>query len=376
MISIRKILKQSWQILWNYRILWVFGLLLAITSSGSMSGGNTSNYQVSEGDVNSFPRVLSDGAPQWVRQLGEWFVQNVEPLFTHPELHIQTFVMIGVVLFLIVLLFSTLAAFIRYPSETAVIRMVDEYENSGSKLGFRQGWKLGWNRRAFRLWLIDLILSLPVIVLVLLIIGAGVLVYFSVSATFQVTNLTGVVIAIGLGFLSLFLMILASVFLTLLRNFFARAAALENLGVKESIKYGWAMFKRNWKNAGRMWLVMVGIGIGFGIAGLIAFFILIPAYLVLLVPAALIAAIPALIALGISNIFASGPLVWVITVLAALPFFFTAIFSPLILFNGWFKIFESNVWTLTYREIKAMENLKEPEIPAGSVKKAKKKPAA
>ena len=42
--------------------------------------------------------------------------------------------------------------------------------------------------------------------------------------------------AIGLGFLSLFLLIVVAVFLTLLRNFFARAAALEELSVRESLQ--------------------------------------------------------------------------------------------------------------------------------------------
>ena len=191
----------------------------------------------------------------------------------------------------------------------------------------------------------------------MLIIGAGLIVYASVSSTFQVTNAVGMVAAIGLAFLSLFLMIVVAVFLSLLRNFFARAAALEDLGVRASLKYGWAMFKRNWKSAGLMWLVMVGIGIGFGIVGIIVFFLLIPAYLILLLPAGLVAALPALIAFGITSIFASGPLAWIIALLVAIPFFFTILFAPLFLVNGWYKIYESNVWTLTYREIKALESI-------------------
>jgi hypothetical protein len=378
MIDIKKILKRSWQILWSYRILWVFGILLALTAGGNMSGSNSSwRSQASQNTPGGFSgvnpeSVIPAGAPQWVRQLVEWFVKDVEPLFTHPEQHIRTFVAIGVVLFLVIMVFSILAAFVRYPAETAVMRMVDGYETDGTKMGFRQGWKLGWNRRAFRLWVIDLILSIPVFILILLIIGAGGLVFFSMSSTFQVTNTTGIVFAIGLGFLSLFLLVVMAVLLTLLRNFFARAAALVGLDVKASLKYGWGMFKRNWKSAGLMLLVMVGIGIVFGIAGLILFFLLIPAYVVLLIPAALAASLPALIAYGITSLFTSGPLAWIITILAAIPLFFTVLFAPLFLFGGWFKIFESNVWTLTYREIKAVESLVAPELPAEGAKTTKK----
>jgi hypothetical protein len=365
MIDIGKILKRSWHILWNYRVLWIFGVLLALTTGGSNSGSSNSrgSSHAPQNNSGGFPGDLPGNAPQWLHELVQWFVQNVEPLFTHPREHIGTFVVIGVIIFLIILILSTLAAFVRYPSETAVMRMVDEYERSGSKLGFRQGWKLGWTRRAFRLWLIDLILSLPAILFVLLVAGAGLIVYFSVSSTLQVTSAAGVVAAIGLGFVSLFIFILVAVFLSLLRNFFARFTALEDLGVRASFQHGWAMFRRNWKSAALMWLVMVGIGIGFAIVGMIVFFLLIPAYLVLLVPAILVAALPALVAFGITSIFASGPLAWIIAILAAIPFFFSTLFAPLFVFSGWYKIYQSNVWTLTYREIKALESLSPPALP-------------
>jgi hypothetical protein len=374
MISIRKILKQAWHILWSYKILWVFGILLALTAGGNFSGNNSGwRSQAPQNATSSFPTALPAGTPQWVQQLVDWFVKDVEQLFLHPEQHIQTFVMIGVILFLVIVVLSILAAFVRYPAETAVMRMVDEYEQSGTKMRFKQGWKLGWNRRAFRLWLIDLILSIPVFVLVMVMTGAGLLAYISLSTTFKVTNITGIVFAIGLGFLSVFLLIVLAILLTLLRNFFARAVTLDGMDVKASLKNGWEMFKRNWKSAGLMLLVMAGIGIVFGIAGLILFFLLIPAYLVLLIPAAIVSSIPALLAYGISNIFAHAPVTWIITGLAAIPFFFTILFAPLILFSGWFKIFESNVWTLTYREIKAMEGLAAPELPAEGAKGAEKK---
>jgi hypothetical protein len=364
MVNIGKILKRSWYILWNYRILWIFGILLALTTGrggGSSNGGSSSTTQTPNTPTGNFPSI-PENAPEWARQLGQWFTQNVQPMFVHPEQYIGTFVMIAVIVFLIGLLISTLAAFVRYPAETAVMRMVDEYEQSGRKVGFRQGWKLGWTRRAFRLWLIDLILAIPALVFVLMILGAGLIIYYSVSATFQVINGAGVVAAIGMTFLSVLLLIVVAIFLHLVRNFFARAAVLEDLSVGAALSSGWAMFKRNWKSAGLMWLVMIGIGFGMGIAGMIAFFVLIPAYLILLIPAAIVAALPALITYGITSIFASGPLGWIITILVALPFFLITLFAPLLLFGGWFNLFESNVWTLTYREIKAMESLATAEV--------------
>lgn len=364
MFDIGKILKRSWHILWNYRILWVFGLLLALTTGGSGNpGSNNNSSRTAQSAAGGFPAVLPENTPDWARQLVQWFVQNVEPLFTHPDQHVGTWVAIVALLFLLVVALGALAALVRYPSETAVMRMVDEFERSGSKLGFRQGWRLGWNRRAFRLWLTDLLLALPALVLVLLIGLLGGIIFFSVSSTYQVTNALAVVASIGLGFLCLFLLVVVAVFLSLVRNFVARAVTLDGLEVNPALRQGWGLFRRHWKNAGLMWLVMVGIGIGVGLLGLVVFFLLIPAYLVMLLPAALVAALPAAVAYGIASVFAGGPVVWVITALVAIPFFFTILFLPLVFVTGWYKLYESNVWTLTYREIKAIDSLAAPSLP-------------
>jgi hypothetical protein len=149
-----------------------------------------------------------------------------------------------------------------------------------------------------------------------------------------------------------------------LRQFLVRAAILEEAGISESFHRGWAMFKNNWKSTALMWLVMLGVGIGYGIAGMILFFLLIPAYLILILPAALVAAIPAAIALGLTSIFVSGPLAWIVAFLVALPIFMMVTLAPLILVSGWYLVYKSSVWTLTYQEIRALEAVKPNEIPA------------
>ena len=40
MIDPVKILQRAWHILWNYRTLWVFGLLIALAAGGAGSSGN------------------------------------------------------------------------------------------------------------------------------------------------------------------------------------------------------------------------------------------------------------------------------------------------------------------------------------------------
>jgi hypothetical protein len=201
--------------------------------------------------------------------------------------------------------------------------------------------------------------------------GAAVVIMASSVAGGGSTNVIGMVGGIGLVFLVILLLIVAAVFLGVLRNFFARAAVLEGVSVGESFRQGWAMFKRNWKSAGLIWLVMVGIGIVFWIAKLIAIILLIPVFLLLILPAGVVAAIPGAIAYGISLVFTSAPWTWIIAGLVALPFFGLIVGAPKTLIEGLYSVYESNVWTLTYREIKAMESIS----PVGVVPAAVEPPA-
>jgi len=359
MIDYGKILKRAWHILWNYKILWIFGILLALTAGGGGGGGRGgSSYRFSgpPGENGGFgPGTYP--LPPFLRQLSAWAEVNLLPLFEHPEQHVATFIWIGAALLLFIIVTGVIFAILRNVSEAAVIRMVDEYEQSGAKFSFKQGWKMGWSRRAFRMWVIDLVINLPIILLIALLIGLGVLFFTSIEsgkASLASLAIGGMITSIGCMFLFIFVFIILMAFLGLLRQFFMRVAALENAPVGESFRRGWQMFTHNWKSAALMWLIMLGIGIGYVIAGFILLIILVPAFVITGLAGLIVAAIPGLIAFGIASLFASGPLTWIIGILAALPFFFLVLGSPLLLIGGWMHIFQSSVWTLTYRELKIL----------------------
>jgi len=358
MLQIGKILKRSWKILWSYKILWLFGLLLAATGgSGSSAnfGGQSSGTRGSSGFQGVNPNASTN--PTLV-QFNAWFQQYIEPLFQHPERYIATFVWIGVIVFAFLVIVGGLATLIRYVAQTSVLRMVDEHEQSGSKVGFKQGWRLGWSRAAFRSWLMDLLIyALPVLIFTLLAVGLGVGIYYVASGHVTATGVIGLVIGILVFTLVSLAFGLAMVVVSVAREFMLRKVALEGQGVTEAIGLGWQMFRRNWKNAGLMWLVMFGLGIGFGIAMLILLIVLIPVLILTGLAGLIVAAVPALIGFGITNLFAHGLLAWIVAIAIGLPFFALVFSSPLLLINGWMQVFTSSVWTLTYRELKALESL-------------------
>jgi hypothetical protein len=351
-----KILKRAWYILWNYRALWVFGLLLALTAGSLRANlGSNSSYQTNQ------PEWQNRTIPEDMRQSFDQAWQEIQGIWEHglPSLditpqEIAALVWILVILFALGLVLSIAMAFARYVSETAVIKMVDGYEETGQKLSVREGFRIGWSRTAWRLFLINLIVSLPAIFLVLALIATGVLVFINVTQGSEGLAIASVVGAIGLAFLLIFVVVLFSIVLSLLRHFFWRACAIEDLGVGDSFRRGWAMVKENWRNVGLMWLVMIGLGIAWALASVIAFFITLPLLAVTAIAGAAVAALPVLIAYGLSSLVLGGWLPWVVAGLVGLPFFFMVAFSPWLVIGGWAQVFTSSVWTLTYRELNAL----------------------
>jgi hypothetical protein len=355
-----KILKRAWKILWSYKALWVFGLILALTTSGSSlrfsgnhssSSGGGSSSSSSGGDVSP-SQSLSEGIQEmkdfWNKDLPEMFTSQI------PQDEVRALVVFGIIFLVLVLLTAVVMTFARYIAETAVIRMVDEHEATGNKPGIRQGFRFGWSRTSWRMFLINLLVNLPIFLLVLLMLVVGVAMFLLITQNSPVLTITSVVIGIGFFFLSIFVLIILGVAVRLLVEFFWRACALEQVGVREAIRMGWNMVRKNLGSVALMWLVMFGVGLLWVIFMLIAFFILLPILALTIVAGVIVGALPGLLFAGISSLFLSGYLPWIVGALAGLPLFALVAFSPLLFLGGLERVFSSTVWTLVYRELKAL----------------------
>ncbi len=362
MIDPVKILKRAWYILWSYRALWVFGLILALAAGGSSGNGsnNGSRYEQNSGDNSQLtPQSMQQAWHEVQREMHQLFEQGIpDAHITGQQLTTFLWVIGGFVLFMIVV--GLIMAVARYVAETAVIRMVNEYETTGEKMTVRQGFRIGWSKTAWRLFLINLIVSLPGIALMLVLLVAGVAIYFSVVNGNEGFAAFSVVSTVVLVFITIFVVIVLTILLHLLRNFFWRIAVLENVGVRESLQRGFAMVLENWKNVGLMWLVMIGLGIVWMVASIILIIVSIPVVIVTAVIAALVAAIPYMLLVGVFSTFLGGFLPWVAAGLFIAPLFFPLAFAPWVLLGSWQSVYTSSVWTLTYREIKALPALTPP----------------
>ena len=361
-----KILKRAWHILWSYRTLWVFGLILALTATGP-SGGNANNgnrWTVNDQQsyqMDQLPDAIRDG----IREMERAFEEAERSLeFDRGELTAFLWIIAGFIILMLVV--GIMMAIARYVSETAVIRMVDKYEAADAKMTVREGFRAGWSVTSWRLFLINLILHLPVIIFLAVMAIAVFMVYTSVESGNEAFMAMSIIGMIGLLFLLLFVVIVLSIFLRLLRHFIWRVCVLEDVGVGEAFSRGFALFRENWKNIGLMWLVMIGLGILWAIVSIIIALVTLPLILVTLILAILVVAIPALLLVGFFNLFVGNVVAWVLGIVFVLPLFFVLAFSPWVLVGAWQAVFTSTVWTLTYREIKALPVTVAAEVPATS----------
>ncbi|MEA3342436.1 MAG: hypothetical protein U9R15_20935 [Chloroflexota bacterium] len=345
-----KVLKRAWHTVWNYRALWIFGIILALTTAGggfNGSGNGGGNYG-SNGGNGDFPPFGDFSLPEISSQI------------------VTVLIIAGIVLVCLIIFLSIVATVARYVAETALIRMVDHNEETGEKLGVRQGFRLGWSRTAWRLFLISLLTGLPValafVLLLALTVGLAIPSAMAIDADKVVIGVIGIVAAVGLFFLGLFTLIVVGVALKLLRKFFWRACALDALGVIESVRQGFGLVIRRWQDVLVMWLIMVGVRIGWAIALLVVTILLFPVILLLIVVGGLLGGLPALLIWGLTGLFLEGAAPYILAAIVGIPIFALVMAVPGLFLGGLMEVFKSSTWTLTYRELRALEGLEAEEL--------------
>jgi len=102
--------------------------------------------------------------------------------------------------------------------------------------------------------------------------------------------------------------------------------------------------------------VMIGVKIVWAVAFFILIFPLLIVSILTAVGGVLVATVPTLLTAGVASLFSAPDYwPWIFAAIIGLPFFFVVAFSPIFLVSGWGQIYQSSVWTLTYRELKALE---------------------
>ena len=225
----------------------------------------------------------------------------------------------------------------RYVARAALYRSVDQIEETGVAPKWREGFRLGWSNRSFRMWLLDLIVGIPFVIaaVLLLMLGATPLLLLAVDSS--AAKALGVIATIGLELLILLLIMVAAFALGVLGQFWSREIALADRSVGQALAIGYAMVRRRLKDSALTWLVLFGLGLAYGLASIALVFVLV--------------GIGLAVGLGIGlPLYAMTKSVGWAVALGLLPFL-AILAVPLIFVQGLWLTFESSAWTLAYREI-------------------------
>lgn len=324
------IVKRAWHLMWRHKVLWIFGILVALTGGGG--GGQGMQYTFNGRDFGSGPNNMPWNGQPWNGQ--PWDNMPWGGLRWQEGLP-ALFAVVCCLLFLVIIAM----VIVQYVSRAALIRSVDAIEERGGPLTWREALRLGWTNRTFRLWLLELIVGL--------VAGLAALALLAVAASPLLLLITdtdagraiGIIGAVLLGLVVIFFLIVAAVVLSVLREMWSREILLADKGVGQALGDGWALVRSRARDLGGMWLVMLGIGIGFAI-------LMIPVVLLIV---GLAAGLGGGLGYLIHELANSTP--WAVAV--GLPIALVLLAVPFALIGGLYAVFTHGVWTLAYRRVTA-----------------------
>ena len=374
-----KVLKRSWHMVTRYRALWIFGIVLGmVTFSWGMvllRGGD---------NQNQFPRSFTitrlDGETFWdaldrtwdreiaaaekeisiaLRELDQVFTEELGRRFV---VDVVTVLAVLAAAFVFTLIVSKIA---RYVSEASLIRMVGDYEDTGERRRVRQGLRMGFSRTAWRFFLIDLAVNIPVLLAFLLLFAlATTPLLLSLTGSQPATIIVGSLLSGGLYAVGIGLAIAGGALVSVLKRIFRQASALEDLGAIASIRRGWAVVKHKPSAVLIMWLIMLGVKIGWAVLMALSFLVLFPLLILTIVLGGVAGGLPAYLVYLLSSLVFDGALPVVLAVLVGLPIFILVMLAPWFGLGGLMEVFKSSAWTLTYRELRDLGAAQPAQVPA------------
>jgi hypothetical protein len=386
-----KVFKRSWHMVTRYRALWIFGIVLGLVTFSwevALIGGldNENQYPPKltittlEGETfhDALERMLRAERDKAQRELSI-ALRELDQLFTREMgrrflIDVVTVLIVLGIAFVVTLIVTKFA---RYVSEAALIRMVGNYEDTGERRGVWQGLRLGLSRTAWRLFVIDLVIDIPLILAILALFAlAFTPLVFGLRSSAPGTLITTSLLSGGLLAAVVALAMLASLLLSVLKRFFRQACALEDLGPIASIRRGWAVVRHRPADVLVMWLIMMGIALGWGILIALSFLVLFPLLILFIFVGGVAGALPAYLIFLLSSLFVDGALPILLAIIVGLPIFILVMLTPWWCLGGLMEVFSSSAWTLTYRELRTLGDAQPAQVPAMDTAHAGAAPAA
>lgn len=293
------IIKKAYHITIKNKFLWIFGILIAGVGGVSTFSPNFS-YQGSSNDLGLGQNLTS---AQFEQKLVEFWA------------NFGNIVIIGALIILLVCVIFFILGVISQGALIGSVNKIDKNEKANFGTGFKIGAKNFW-----RVWGVAIIYLMFILASLCLLIIPTVLLVLAQAY----------VLAIAWGILIFFVCLVFWILISLIAPYSTIVVVLEKLNVWDSIRESLHLFRQKWPSIIVMYLILMGIGIAYGMAILLAFLI--------------IGAIA----------FAIGAALWLASIWVAIIYAFSLgliLIAAMIIINGAFKTFSSTVLILTYRKL-------------------------
>jgi len=287
------VLKRAWEIIWKFKVLWIFGIL-ASCGHASNSGGSNSGVRFSIEDSSVAP------------QIQQYFNQLNPAIIT----------LLIIVAVIIVIALVVLAILLGTVGRVGLIRGTVKAEQGASKLAFSELWRDGL-AYFWRVFGLNLVIGLMILFAILVLGILGVILSIGTLGIFLICLIPLLCLLLPVMWLVSILIEQANV-----------ALVVENLDIIAAIKRGWQVFI---ENIGSM--IVMGLILTIGISLIGGLIIGLP-LLAVAAPAALA------ITTGVTENIRNGVILSVVLFLVYLPF--------LLVLSGILRAYTQSAWTLTF----------------------------
>ena len=158
------------------------------------------------------------------------------------------------------------------------------------------------------------------------------------------------IVALGLVFLAVALVVIAWTAGTLWVRLARRACALDGLGVINSLRQGYSIMRQQAKEVAPVWLAMVGVE-------LIYPFLIAPVAIALMGAGVVSGGLIILLVGSLARQVMALATAWILAGALGVTIFILVLTVPLAILGGLREVFQSSTWTLAYRELRAVESL-------------------
>ncbi len=107
-----------------------------------------------------------------------------------------------------------------------------------------------------------------------------------------------------------------------------------------------------------------GVTLGWGVVIALSFLVLFPLLILFIVLGGVAGALPAYLVFLLSSLVFEGALPALLAVVVGLPIFMLVMLAPWWCLGGLMEVFKSSAWTLTYRELRAVEDAQPDQVRA------------